>query len=136
MANKNIEQKESFWQRYKFLIIGLLGAVIFLSFFSVQSVNLSYKVGEEAYTVKMDYTMFNFCINCTPLTDNASEIVEKEVFVFSGKEDTIKRAAKSLVEIAENKEGQFLVDHSGVVGNDEELLKILKNMGYTAAPMQ
>jgi hypothetical protein len=133
-------EKETFWQRYKFYIIGLLGAVCLLCFFGVQSVSMSYRVGEKYYTVKMEYTMFDMCLNCMAMSDNAGAIVEKEMFAFTGKKESVKRAAKALQEIAGTKEGEFVIRTGGVVGNStdntKELVAYLETLGYEASVMQ
>ena len=141
MAVNKVEQKESFWQKYKFYIVGLLGAILLVSFFGVQSVVISYQTNDgESYSAKMEYTAFNLCINCMSLTDNASSIVEKELFTFSPKEESICKAANALFEIAEKEEGQFLVSVSGVMGNndknEEHLIHLLQDQGFQAASME
>ncbi len=141
MAAKKSEKKESFWQQYKFYIVGLLGAVLLVSFFGVQSVVLSYQTNDgESYSAKLEFTAFNLCINCMSLTDNAGDIVEKELFTFSQKEESIKKAANALYEIAEKEEGKFMLSVSGVMGNndknEESLILLLQEEGYQAEPME
>lgn len=141
MAAKKAEKKESFWQQYKFYIVGLLGAILLLSFFGVQSVVVSYQTEDgESYSAKMDFTVFDMCINCMGVTDNAQDIVEKELFTFSMKEDCVIKAANALYEIAEKEEGEFLVRVSGVVGNNEKntenMIDLLESKGYQAKSMQ
>ena len=46
MASNKNEKKESFWQQYKFYIIGLLGAIMLVCFFGVQSVVITYQTKE------------------------------------------------------------------------------------------
>lgn len=141
MAAKNKEQKESFWQQYKFYIVGLLGAILLVSFFGVQSVVVSYQTESgESYSAKMDFTVFNMCINCMGMTNNAQDIVEKELFTFSMKEDCVIKAADALYEIAQKEEGAFLVRVSGVMGNNEKntqnMIDLLESKGYQATFMQ
>ncbi len=141
MAAKKTEQKESFWQQYKFYIVGLLGAILLVSFFGVQSVVVSYQTETgESYSAKMDFTAFGMCINCMGVTDNAQDIVEKELFTFSMKKDCVIKAANALYEIAEKEDGEFLVRVSGVMGNNdkntENLIDLLESKGYQAEPMQ
>ncbi len=141
MAAKKTEQKESFWQQYKFYIVGLLGAILLVSFFGVQSVVVSYQTKDgESYSAKMDFTAFNMCINCIGVTDNALDIVEKDLFTFSMKNDCVVKAANALYEIAEKEEGEFLVRVNGVIGNNEKntqnMIDLLESKGYEANPMQ
>ena len=141
MAAKKNEKKESFWQQYKFYIVGLLGAMLLVSFFGVQSVVVSYQTKDgESYSAKMDFTVFNMCINCMGVTDNAQDIVEKDLFTFSMKEDCVLKAANALYEIAEKEEGEFLVRVNGVIGNNdkntEQMIDLLESKGYEANPMQ
>ena len=141
MAAKKTEQKESFWQQYKFYIVGLLGAILLVSFFGVQSIVVSYQTESgESYSAKMDFTFFGMCINCMGVTDNAQEIVEKELFTFSMKKDSVVKAANALYEIAQKEEGKFLVRVSGVIGNNEnnteDMIDLLESKGYQANPMQ
>lgn len=141
MAAKKTEQKESFWQQYKFYIVGLLGAILLVSFFGVQSVVVSYQTTSgESYSAKMDFTFFGMCINCMGVTDNAQDIVEKDLFTFSMKKDSVVKAANALYEIAEKEGGEFLVRVSGVLGNNDEntdaLIELLEDHGYQANLMQ
>lgn len=140
MAAKKVEKKESFWQQYKFYIVGLLGAVLLISFFGVQGVAVSYQTdGGEVYTAKMDFSAFNFCINCMSVTDNAADIIQMDMFTFSPKDSAVTKAANALYELAGKKEGEFLVSVSGVMGNNdknaEELVALLESKGYQAKPM-
>ena len=141
MAAKNRDQKESFWQQYKFYIVGLLGAILLVSFFGVQSVVVSYQTKDgESYSAKMDFTIFNICINCMGVTDNAQDIVQEDLFTFSEKNKCVVKAADALYRIAEEEEGSFLVRVSGVMGNNdkntEKLIDLLESEGYQAKTME
>lgn len=141
MAKKQAANNETFWQRYKFYIIGLLGAILLVCFFGVQSVVISYRTDAgESYSAKMDFTVFDFCINCMAMTENAGDIVEKELFIFSNKEEAVQKAAAALQEIAGTKEGEILVRVSGVIGssneNTAEMIAHLESLGYEAIPME
>ena len=74
------------------------------------------------------------------MTDNAGDIVEKELFVFSNKEESVEKAAKALREIAGDEDGKILIRSSGVVGNSqektEELIKYLEKIGFKAESME
>ncbi len=141
MASKQTKGNETFWQRYKFYIIGLLGAIMLVCFFGVQSVVISYQTDAgESYSAKMDFTVFDLCINCMSMTENAGDIVEKELFILSNKEEAVQKAASALEEIAGTEEGKFLIRSSGVVGNSQEnttaLIAHLEDLGYKAVPME
>ena len=43
-SDRQKEEKGGFWQRYKFLIIGILGALLLLATLSTQNVILSYQL--------------------------------------------------------------------------------------------
>ncbi len=141
MASKKKENQETFWQRYKFYIIGLLGAVLLVCFFGVQSIVISYQTeAGESYTAKMDFTVFDFCISCMSMTENAGDIVEKEIFILSDKEEAVRKAASALQEIAGTEEGKILIRASGVIGNSQkntdEMITYLEGLGYKAVPME
>ena len=141
MASKKTQTNETFWQRYKFYIIGLLGALLLVSFFGVQSVVISYQTeAGESYTAKMDFTVFDLCINCMSMTENAGDIVQKELFILSDKEEAVQKAAAALQDIAGTEEGKILIRASGVIGSSQEkteaLIAHLEGLGYEAVPME
>lgn len=140
MADKKVKKKEKkkegFWQNYKYLIFGLVGAVLLISSMSVQNVILYYETeAAEKYAVKMDYSAFGMCIRCYSATDNAGAIVEKAIFAGSGKEKSVQKAADGLKEIAGEDSGVFYLKAGGLLGNSEkttdQLINFLKEQGYT-----
>lgn len=136
MANQ-MQEKEGLWQRYKYLVFGLVGAILLMATLSVQNVVLYYETeSEEKYAVKMDYSAFGMCIRCYPATDNADQIVEKAIFFGVGKKKSVLSAAEGLAEIAGKEQGTFLLRASGLLGNNdettEELIEYLQAQGLKA----
>lgn len=139
MANQNREN-ESVWQRYKYLVFGLVGAILLMATLSVQNVVLYYETeAEEKYAVKMDYSAFGMCIRCYPATDNAGRIVEKAIFFGAGKKKSVLGAAEGLKELA-NAEGSFKLQAGGLLGNSDqatdELVEFLNQKGYNVVRVQ
>ena len=139
MANR-IQEKESTWQRYKYLVFGLLGAILLIASLSVQNVVLYYETETaEKYAVKMDYSALGMCIRCYPATDNANRIVEKAIFFGAGKKKTVLSAAEGLKELA-NEEGSFKLQAGGLLGNSDqttdELIEFLNEKGYNVVRVQ
>ena len=137
MSKKKEPQKEGFWQSYKYLIFGIVGAILLISSMSIQNVVLYYETeDQERYAVKMDYSAFGMCIRCYGATDNAQGIVEKAIFAGSGKEKSVKKAADGLKEIAKE-EGSFYLKAGGLLGNSEkttdQLIAYLQGQGYEVA---
>ncbi len=134
------DEKQGFWQRYKFYIIGLLGAIVLISSMSVQNVIVYYQTDAgDQYAVKLDYSAFDLCLRCTATTKNAGDIVEKALFFGAGKEASVERAAAGLAEIAATNEGTFQIRAGGLLGDNEEktadLVEYLKTQGYSAKPI-
>ncbi len=141
MSIKNKEQNESFWQRYKLYIIGLIGAIMLISFFNVNAVIITYETPDGTnYAAKLDYSAFDMCTNCIGTNDISSEIVEKEIFFGAGKKDTVSRAAAALQEIAGTDEGTISIMTQGIVGAGKkktaELVTYLNDLGYNAKALE
>ena len=141
MSIKKNVQNESFWQRYKLYIIGLIGAMMLVSFFNVNTIIITYKTPDGTnYAAKLDYSAFDMCLNCVGTNDISSEIVEKELFFGAGKKDTVARAAAALQEIAGTKDGTVSVMIRGVVGAGKkktaEMVSYLEELGYTAQALE
>ena len=137
---KEQQEKAGFWSRYKYLIIGVVGALLLMSSLRVQSIVVYYETDEgEKYAVTMDYSAFGSCIRCYP-TENADKIVEKAIFFGAGKQESVLRAAEGLFEIAEKKEGSFQVQANGFLGDTEavtdEMVKMLAEKGYDVSKVQ
>jgi hypothetical protein len=134
---KQQEEKQSFWQRYKFYIIGLVGAIVLLGSMSVQNVVVNYQTANGTqYAVKLDYSPFGMCLRCYAGTQNSNDIVEKAIFFGVSKEKSVERAAAGLQEIAGETEGTVQLRVGGLVGNNEKntaaLVEHLKSLGYNA----
>ena len=134
------QEKRGFWSRYKFLILGVLGAVLLIGSLSVQNVILSYEVGDTQYAVKLDYSAFNMCLRCYPANQNSSSITEKAVFFAQGREKTVLSAAAALQEIAGRGDGVFYLHASGITGKDqnvtEALIASLNAAGFQCADVE
>ena len=139
MANQN-QEKESPWQRYKYLVFGLVGAILLMATLSVQNGVLYYETeAEEKYAVKMDYSAFGMCIRCYPATDNAERIVEKAIFFGAGKKKSVLSAAEGLKALA-NEKGSFKLQAGGLLGNSDqvtdELVEFLNQKGHNVVRVQ
>lgn len=138
---KQQEEKESLWQRYKFYIIGLVGAIVLLGSMSVQNVVVNYQIEDGTqYAVKLDYSPFGMCLRCYAGTQNSNDIVEKSIFFGVGKEKSLERAAAGLQEIADTTDGTFQLRVGGLVGNNKnntaKLVEHLKTLGYKAVAIE
>lgn len=137
MGAKNQEEKQGFWQRYKFYILGLVGAILLIGSMSVQNVLVNYKAPDGTqYAVKLDYSAYGMCLRCTAGTKNANDIVEKAIFFGAGKEKSVERTAVALQEIAATEEGTFQLRVGGLLGNNEKntaaMVEYLESLGYKA----
>lgn len=141
MGAKQQEEKKSFWDRYKFYLIGFVGAVLLIGSMSVQNVVVNYQTTEGTqYAVKLDYSAFGMCLRCYSATKNTADIVEKAIFFGTGKEKSVKNAAEGLAEIAETADGTFQLRVGGLLGNNEKntakLVEYLETLGYNAEAIQ
>ncbi|MBQ7035153.1 MAG: hypothetical protein IJN34_05400 [Clostridia bacterium] len=141
MPAKMNEQKESFWQRYKLYIIGMIGAILLVSFFNVNTIIITYETPDGTnYAAKLDYSAFDMCLNCMGTNEISSEIVEKELFFGAGKKDTVSRAASALQEIAGTDDGTVSIMIQGIVGAGKkktaEMVAYLEDLGYTAKALE
>ena len=137
-SDRQKEEKGGFWQRYKFLIIGILGALLLLATLSTQNVILSYQLEDGTqYAVKLDYSTFGMCIRCYPGTKNANDVVEKAIFFGVGKKKSVLSAARALQEVAGVYDGSFRLQAGGILGNNgqttNELVAYLTSQGFDAA---
>ncbi|MBQ8894457.1 MAG: hypothetical protein IJ043_08645 [Clostridia bacterium] len=137
MGAKQQEEKQGFWQRYKFYFVGIIGAILLIASMSVQNVLINYKLEDGTqYAVKLDYSAFGLCLRVYPGTKNANDIVEKAAFFCTGKEKSVKNAALGLQEIAGTEEGTMQLMVGGVLGNNsknaEELVEYLQGLGFEA----
>lgn len=139
MGAREQEQKQSFWGRYKFYIIGLVGALLLIGSMSVQNIIMIYKTSDgEQFAVKLDYSAYGICLRCFGTTDNAGNIVEKAMFFGVDREESVKRAADGLSEIA-GEEGTIQIRVGGVLGMvggneklEQKLIMQLEQHGYQA----
>ncbi len=142
MSAKQQEEQLTFWQKYKFYIYGLVGAILLIGSMSVQNVVISYKVEDGTqYAAKLDYSAYGMCLRCYASTKNASDIVEKEIFFGAGQEKSVERAAFALQEIA-GEDGVFQIRVGGLMGlgnndkNTDAMVEYLKGLGYDAVAIE
>ncbi len=138
MSAKKTDEKVSFWNKYKILLIGLVGSVLLIGSLSVQNIVLVYRPAKgEQMAVKLDYSAFTMCLRCYSATDNAKDIVIEDVFAGIGRKKSLKRAASAMQRMAKNEEGQFYLDVNGLLGSNEKttaaLVDFLKEEGFEAA---
>ena len=141
MADRRSEEKKGFWQRYKFYILGCLGAFLLIASMSVQNVVVYYKTADGTYyAVKLDYSAFGLCLRCNPMTSNANDVVEKAVFFCTGRETSVMNAAAALQEIAGTEEGEMQLYVGGLLGNNaktrDKLIETLNGAGYDAKALE
>lgn len=141
MSVKQQEEKQNFWQRYKFYILGFLGAILLIGSMSVQNVIVNYQTADGTqYAVKLDYSAYGMCLRCYAGTKNANDIVEKAIFFGAGKEKSVKNAAAGLQEIAETEDGTFQLRVGGLLGDNEKntakLVAYLESLGYNAEAIE
>lgn len=137
MGKVQEQEKRGFWARYKFYIIGVIGAVLLIGSMSVQNVALNYVTPDgKQYAVKLDYSAYGLCLRCNVGTKNVNDIVEKEMFFCVPKNQSIKNAARGIQEIAQNTEGTFQIYVGGVLGNNsktaQKIVDLLQSSGYKA----
>ncbi|MBQ6823525.1 MAG: hypothetical protein IJP27_02635 [Clostridia bacterium] len=137
MGAKEQNEKQGFWGRYKFYILGLVGSILLIASMSVQNIVLNYTtVDGNKYAVKLDYSAFGLCLRCFGTTDNANAIVEEAIFFCATKEKSVERAAEGLQKIAGTEEGTFQVITGGILGGNEkkaaETAEYLTELGYEA----
>ena len=129
------QEKGGFWNQYKILILGILGALLLMSTLSTQNVIVSYHPAEgETYLVKLDYSTFGFCLRCMPGSKNAADVVEKEIFFLQRKKESVENAASALQQVAGTEEGTFKLQASGLLSpsaeTTKELIQYLNEKGY------
>ncbi len=129
------QEKGGFWNQYKILILGILGALLLVCTLSTQNVIVSYQPTEgETYVVKLDYSSFGFCLRCMPGSKNSADVIEKEVFFLEDKKQSVENAASALQQVAGTEEGSFKIQASGLLSNSDkttkELIQYLNEKGY------
>ncbi len=129
------QEKGGFWNQYKILIFGILGALLLVCTLSTQNIVVSYHPAEgEPYLVKLDYSAFGFCLRCMPGSKNASDVVEKEIFFLQGKKESVENAASALRQVAGTEEGVFKIQASGLLSPSAEttqkMIRYLNEKGY------
>ncbi len=134
-------ENKSFLHRYRFLIAGILGAILLVATLSTENVILAYQLEDGTqYAVKLEYSSFGMCIRCYPGNQASNDITEKAIFFGTGKKKSIKNAAAALQELAENDQGSFRLQESGLTSRNEkgtqELVQYLSSLGYAATAVE
>ncbi len=130
-----------FMERNRLLLIGLLGAVLLISFFNVKNVIVAYETPEgEKYAVRLDYTVFDVCMRCVPGSKNAGDIIEMDYYIGSNQKSSVEKVIKGLWQIAGTEEGQIRVEvHTISMQNQQDtdkLVQYLVSQGYNAAAVE
>ncbi len=143
MSAKHQEENLSWWQRYKFYVFGIVGAILLIGSMSVQNVVVAYKTSDGTqYAAKLDYSAYGMCLRCNPTTKNAFDIVEKEIFFGVGKEKSVERAVKALEAVAGEEGGTYQIRVGGLLGigqndkNTDVMVEHLKGLGYDAVAIE
>lgn len=141
MKRNEREEQLGFWRRYRFYILGLIGAVLLVSSLSTQNVILSYQVEDGTqYAVKLDYSGFGMCLRCYPASKNASDVVEKAIFFGTGRKASVLNAVRALEEVAGAPAVTVQLQANGLLVNSDKttdaLVEYLISEGYVASSIR
>ncbi len=141
MKEKKSAGLQGFLKENKMLLLCMVGLILLISFFNVQNVILSYEAEDgEQYVIRMDYTVFDFCMRCAPGSKNTGNIVTMESFTFNSKKASIVKAVEAMQELSGSENGTVRLQVNGLLPNNDqstaELVEYLNSLGYHAAAVE
>ena len=113
-----------FIESKKYLLLGILGALLISMTLKTQAVVLTYG---DNYSLKMEYTVYGFCIRASAALKETEPAVSGAVYIGSSIDASINKAVEQLEKLTDEKHeiGLFA---SGYPRNNEKLEQHLKTM--------
>ena len=121
-----------FFERKKYLLFGLLGALLITMTLKTQVVILTY--GEE-YSMRMEYTLYGYCIRASAGLKATEPAVQNEVYIGNSVESSVMKAVRQM-EHSNGEKDTVGIMVTGYPRNTEkleaQLIQIIEESGRTA----
>lgn len=121
-----------FFERKKYLLFGLLGALLITMTLKTQVVILTYS---DEYSMRMEYTLYGYCIRASVGLEATEPAVQNEVYIGNSIESSVMKAIRQM-ELLNGEKDTVGVMVTGYPRNTEkleaQLIKIIEESGRTA----